>query len=104
MFKTQKGSKINFNARSMDQAQYYETTGIFLCEKKTKITTLFNNFFSSVSVNHGLFKNILSTFLGLECVHFVAVYAGSKALGFDQKIAQFGFANMTVLWFRIRCE
>ncbi len=38
----------------------------FLCAKKTKITTLFNNFFSSVSLS-------------------AAINEGQKALGFHQK-------------------
>ncbi len=36
VFKAQKGSKINFDARSMDQAQYYETTGILFVRKEKK--------------------------------------------------------------------
>ncbi len=90
----------------------------FLCTKKTKIMTLFNNFFSSMSVfntcsrytttrvvlltkepalwrtklqlNHwcymDYFNDVLTTFLGLERVSYIAVYAGSqKALGYHQK-------------------
>ncbi len=56
----------------------------FLCTKKTKIT-LFNNFFSSVSLwlNHrchmDYFIDVLTTFLGLERGSWVDLYGGSES-------------------------
>ncbi len=59
----------------------------FFCSKKTEIAILFKNVFSSLSVeitveplmSMDYFNDVLTTFLGLERVSCVAVYAGSES-------------------------
>ncbi len=86
-FKAQRGSKDIVKIVHVSfvvQLKFHEAMRIFLCTKKTKIT-LFNNFFSSVSLwlNHwchmDYFIDVLTTFLGLDRGSWVDLYGGSES-------------------------
>ncbi len=67
-----------FNRNFMKLREY------FLCTKKTKIMTLFNNFFAFVSVIDVCSRQYHNASHGLFCIAFLST-EGQKALGFHQK-------------------
>ncbi len=64
----------------------------FLCIKKTKLTTVLNNFFFSVSASTMMTHE--QPFLGLERVSCIAVHGDSESSQISTKISQLVFPKM----------